>query len=67
MTLLLEPLRFQVTDVLNTLDEARGIKAAGSPETVLAETRAFLDDMATALRGRTSGTAGATSRGGSEA
>ena len=150
VTLLLEPLRLQVTDVLNTLDEARVIieaigspriasmldfhnsqdegqtwaqlvtahadivrhvhlnevdghhpslverpgrarsayaaafaalaetgyggwisletfHAADSPETVLAETRAFLDDMTSALRGRTSGTAGDTSRGGSEA
>jgi sugar phosphate isomerase/epimerase len=150
VTLLLEPLQVQVTDVLNTLDEARAIieaigspwiagmldfhnsqdesdpwsrliaahadiirhvhlnevdghhpslvertgrarslyaaafdklvetgyagwisletfHAADSPETVLAETRAFLDRRVSALRRRASGTPGATSRGGSEA
>lgn len=40
---------------------------AEPPQTVLAETRAFLDHMASALRGRAHGTPGAESRGGSEA
>ena len=41
--------------------------AADSPETVLAETRTFLDSMASALRRRAPGLQGAPSRGGSEA
>lgn len=104
VTLLLEPLQVQVTDVLNGLHEARAIvdghhpslvgrpgrarseyaaafrvlaakgyagwisletfHAADSPETVLAETRAFLENMTSVLPGHTSGPKRAPLQGG---